>query len=198
MAKRQIRVVAAQIEKDGKYHQQGVNLQYNVFQGVVTGVDEPSECGANGNTRVDLSGPSLSGITINVNLYTGPGWATQFPRLNRVMTIAHESFLHAEFDAQDFTDNYLADYSNVSMRAKNSAQGMQSHYHNMEAIHSLKYINGKLSLGGYSFPSKALSVAQQVSNANGYCLSRAQLISALFDYSGGLTLDPVTNKQLDR
>ena len=184
-------------ENDGKYHQQGVNLVYNVFQGLVSGVDKPSVCGGNGDTRVDLSGPSLSGITINVNLYTGPGWATSFPRLNRVMTIAHESFLHAEFDAQDFTDNCLADYSNVSMKARNSAEGIKSHYHHMEAIHSLKFINGKLNLGGFSFVSKALSVAQQVSDANGYGLSRPQLISALFDYSGGVTLDPATNKQMD-
>ena len=159
--------------KSGKYDKKGINLNYSKSDR------------DNSNTGSYLT-PNGS-FNITIKLGKGEDFFNGNTVLNLIGDIAHETFLHAKSNTEDFLDDGDKNFSNISNEAKYS--GMYWHYQHAQI--SYDQWNGKTD-----YENSYFSVMNQVTNQNGNTLNFRDLKFAAWGFSGSLiVVDKKTGKQ---
>jgi hypothetical protein len=176
-------------EKDGEFHSKGLDLNYNL----------QTKAGKNGGGETTGSfkfddKANVIGGQIDVTLFAGKGWQTGNEDFNRVITTFHESFIHGSEFTSDYLDDKKFNNSGVSAKNKEGAGMFEMHYHHSK-------VRQDFTKNGYSaknmFVQKAYSGILSVSNSWDLKMKPLEIQAAMWNFSGGLNLDPKTGENID-
>ena len=173
-----------EFKTDGEFHNQGIDLEY------VNGGKEPgnNQEGGGGNTshtrytEIHNGKQVAVGAKIIITVWEGKGWATDNWTFNRIMTLFHESFIHAALKTEDYLDNKLFDHSNITESDKDRAGGIQVHYQHRHVMNEYEkdVLNNNLL-----WPNQALTGLMKIANDWNLSYSREELQMAMWNFNGG-------------
>lgn len=171
-------------DKDGEYHNKGMDLKYTMETKVNKNGGGETETNYKYDDNINVIGTKTT-----VTLFTGKGWQTENENFNRAITIFHESFIHGALDAADYIDNKRLDHSNITLPEKEGAAMIEMHYHHSKVrLDFLKKGYKSTNL----FPVQGYLGLVTVATSMKLNLTTLQIQSAMWNFSGGLNLDPAT------
>jgi hypothetical protein len=152
--------------EDGKYHKKGINLNYKAepqgkYKGGDTGTDQYSNA-----INITLNSDIDNSILRKENVF------------NSVKTIFHESFIHAELDAQDFTDDTRFNNSNIPSMFKENT--IKVHYQHRFVRYNFEY-NRTGYFGNEGF--RGIKEASQMFKLN---YSDNEIKQRMWKFNGGI------------
>ncbi|OIN55615.1 hypothetical protein [Arsenicibacter rosenii] len=108
---------------------------------------------------------------------------------SNVDTFFHESFIHAENNAQDYLDNKKFDYSNLGLTDKQRAEVLNrpgQYHHKKVADDYLKYQNNSSNL----WPIEAYRGLVEANNILHTNYTQMYIFKRMWNYVGGLNVEP--------
>jgi RHS repeat-associated protein len=164
--------------KDGKYHQKGLNLhfKYENLKDATRGVTRLDD---NNNITVVLDTDSkfIAVSDKGVHAYTGSATYTE-ALFSKIVTLSHETFLHAELSAQDYLQDSKFNNSNIGKDILGNLDYTESDYQHMQV-----YNNSNSQI----FPGSSLKVATEANTILKLNFSPTQMEGIIWNYSGGNT-----------
>jgi hypothetical protein len=161
-------------KKDGKYHSEGINLQYSL---------NASE------ERSKVSPPSMNeqgGIDISIEIARS-SYGSKNVLFNLTKAITHESFIHADLNTKDFLDNRKMDESNLGIY---KGYGKHSDHYFV----SRAYGNNRTNSNSL-WPSQGERVLIRANNILNVGLTGNQINSIMWSFSGTrINVDPTSGK----
>jgi RHS repeat-associated protein len=153
----------------GKYDKQGIGLNYKL---------SPDETGS--TTDGDYAGVR-KGNKYEVDIEIAKkGFGTDSKLFNLAEAISHESYIHAEGEAEDYLDNESSDYSNVPKEYRKYGTHADHYY---LSIQTLENPNGSVAK---SYTQRALSTLQEISKSLKLNISTIQIKTAMWNFNGSL------------
>jgi hypothetical protein len=133
------------------------------------------------------------GALITVNVFKGKGWESDNETFNKLNTIAHEVFIHATSKSNDFLDDCIFNSSNIQKEVVR-IMGLTSVHYDHESVRraaiKAQTDKGSFLLSEYPWPSKGYSVLKTINQKQGWGFTNNEIMSKMWDYSGGLNIDP--------
>ena len=164
-------------DSNGEYHNKGINLNYSIG-------NEPSKSG----TSARLTD---SGLDINISIaQKGIGFRTDYafgPKtqsdqnktiFNLLSAITHESFMHADSNAADFSYDRLINKSNLPQQYRDRGDHADHYYYSHQTV---KNPNGAISK---AFDGRGYNVLKQGSDRLKLNLSSTAIKRFLWTFDG--------------
>ncbi|MDD5152003.1 MAG: hypothetical protein PHC28_16240 [Flavobacterium sp.] len=154
----------------GKFDKEGINLNYSVGE---------SKTGSSTSSEFRFEKGKDVGLDINIEVAI-EGFGSPNKTFNLTEAIAHESFLHGDSKAEDFTNNGLMDKSNLPSDYKKYGNHADHYFASMESLYNQ---NGSMSK---SFGGRDLSTMQEVSKSLNLNYTNTQIKTQIWNFSGSL------------
>ena len=174
-------------DKSGKFNDKGIDVAYKAESGTDFYGDEKKGGQTGTQYKFDSKG-NIVGATFTVTLFNGKGWKTSNELFNKVSTIAHESFIHVDLDTKDFLDDQKFNSSNLSYEAKNSG-AVKQHWQHLQVRKD--FIKNQWKSAN-AFPGEAYNCLLEVVKSNKIALTNMEVLSAMWNFSGGLKINNKT------
>jgi len=175
-------------KKDGKYHTEGIDLNYKAYEmnsrgetdklikdgrAVITlGINSSTEVASqDGNTYNMAFDPSRTTMQNANDMAKGI--------FSRSMTFFHESFIHADLFTQDYRNDKQFNYSNIFQEYKDWAQMFGTGTKDLQHYQVLH--NG----ANNTWPGAAYGGIIEVNSNFGQFYTNGQLETMMWNYSGG-------------
>jgi len=170
------------IAKNGEYHDKGIDLTFDAKD--MLNNDRRGETGTNAD-KERLNITTTFNTSSNPN-FIGEGVAGQ--SWDRIKTLTHEGFIHANMFTRDFLQDGKIDYSNVPSAIKRTLQtnsGRHGHHWTVVGINKESISkNGKPR--GY-FATEGFWLLRKVANTLNYKVTDQEIVNKMRSFSGGPT-----------
>lgn len=163
-------------ESNGEYHNEGINLNYNI---------------GNSDTASETSvKPRGNGLDINIAIAKqgfgldvgefGPKTQSNQNKsiFNKLKSISHESFMHADSGAADFLDDRLINQSNLPEQYRGLERHADHYYYSHQTV---KNPNNSI---GKAFNGRTYNVLKQASDRLKLNLSDTAIKSVMWTFKG--------------
>lgn len=154
----------------GKFDKAGVNLNYSISKD-----EDPKGSG----TTSQYAFNSDHKFDINIEV-ARDGFGSSNKTFNLVEAISHESFLHANSDAADYSDDTWLNKSNLPSSYKKYGVHADHYFTSMQNLENPNGANAK------SFAERTFSVLKQASSSLNLNYSNTQIKAQMWNFSGSL------------
>ena len=164
-------------ESNGEYHDKGINLNYSIGKEM-----SRSEAGTNlTESGLDINIVlSQKGIGLRTDNAFGPKTQSDQNKtiFNLLSAIAHESFMHADSNAADFSDDRLMNKSNLPQQYRNSGSQADHYYYSHQTVNNPNGTTAK------AFDGRGFNVLKQGSDKLKLNLPNVAIKRALWTFDG--------------
>lgn len=155
----------------GKFDKKGINLNYSINQ--------DKEDKGESYTTAQYSFGTDHKLDINI-VVAQDGFGSNNKTFNLVKAISHESFLHADSMAADYSNNTWMDKSNLPSDYKKYGLEADHYYTSMQNLENPNSVAAK------SFAERTFSVLKQASSSLNLNYSSTQMKTQMWNFSGSL------------
>ena len=164
-------------ESNGEYHDKGINLNYSIGDSKTrSGTSaEPRSGGLDININI-----ARQGFGLEVDNAFGPKTQSNQNKIvfNLLKAIVHESFMHGDSNAADFSDDRLMNKSNLPERYRDRGSHADHYYYSHQTLYNPNDATAK------AFDGRGFSVLKQGSDRLKLNLSSIAIKRVMWSFGG--------------